>query len=297
MSQIKPIAQNGSLEAFVYIDDPLPAQLSYLNSTETLAFQYTAFTLITTAHEAVLVDAPTTIAQAEKLADWIAKVIGDRKLNTIYITHGHGDHFFAVPTIQKQFPGARIRATEAAFNHMQLHLSEPVFTNFWVPVFPVLEAEGPPKIDVDSLPSTDNSFIVDGHQFYAIPVVGGDTVASTVLHVPELDLVVTGDVVYGNCYQYFAENKTPELRRMWMKAIDQVADLHPKTVVPSHMQPNESFGVNHLQETKDYILAWERLDAETETWQELEAAAMKAYPNRTGSYILRNSALVAKGLM
>jgi glyoxylase-like metal-dependent hydrolase (beta-lactamase superfamily II) len=34
-----------------------------------------------------------------------------KNLTTIYATHGHGDHFFGVNTIQKQFPKARFVAT------------------------------------------------------------------------------------------------------------------------------------------------------------------------------------------
>jgi glyoxylase-like metal-dependent hydrolase (beta-lactamase superfamily II) len=47
-------------------------------------------TLIFGEHEAVLVDALTTVAEAEALADWVA--LHHRNLRTIYITHGHADH-------------------------------------------------------------------------------------------------------------------------------------------------------------------------------------------------------------
>src|SRR5260370_11578420 len=66
-------------------------------------------TLISGKRDAVLVDTAITIDQNQKLADWIAA--SGKNLTTIYATHGHGDHFFWVNTIQKRFPNARFMAT------------------------------------------------------------------------------------------------------------------------------------------------------------------------------------------
>src|ERR1700733_13567802 len=41
--------------------------------------------------------------------DWIAH--SGKNLTAIYATHGHGDHFFGVNTVQKKFPKARFVAT------------------------------------------------------------------------------------------------------------------------------------------------------------------------------------------
>ncbi len=45
-------------------------------------------------HDAVMVDAMTTVAEAEALADWVA--LHNRNLESIYITHGHFDHFYGL---------------------------------------------------------------------------------------------------------------------------------------------------------------------------------------------------------
>jgi glyoxylase-like metal-dependent hydrolase (beta-lactamase superfamily II) len=47
--------------------------------------------LIYGERDAVLVDTPTTNAQAAALADWVQN--SGKDLTTIYTTHGHGDHF------------------------------------------------------------------------------------------------------------------------------------------------------------------------------------------------------------
>ncbi|HEX4624175.1 MAG TPA: MBL fold metallo-hydrolase [Solirubrobacteraceae bacterium] len=66
-------------------------------------------TLICGENEAVLVDALTTIAEAETLASWVA--LHHRNLTTIYITHGHVDHYAGLSLLLQRFPGARAIVT------------------------------------------------------------------------------------------------------------------------------------------------------------------------------------------
>ena len=51
-------------------------------------------TLIYGEQEALLVDTFLSNAQSAELADWIADT--GKRLSTIYITHGHPDHFFGL---------------------------------------------------------------------------------------------------------------------------------------------------------------------------------------------------------
>ena len=62
-------------------------------------------TVISGERDAVLVDTPITVEQAQALANWV--VASGKNLTTIYATHGHGDHFFGTSTVLERFPGAR----------------------------------------------------------------------------------------------------------------------------------------------------------------------------------------------
>ncbi len=64
-----------------------------------------ASTLIYGKRDAVLVDAFITIEQADALVDWVAA--SGKNLTTIYVTHGHGDHFFGIGALLDRFPNAR----------------------------------------------------------------------------------------------------------------------------------------------------------------------------------------------
>src|SRR5258708_16770740 len=78
-------------------------------------------TFISGKRDAVLVDTAITVDQNQKLAEWIAG--SGKNLTAIYATHGHGDHFFDVNTIQKRFPKPRLLATRKL--HDVIHTQHP----------------------------------------------------------------------------------------------------------------------------------------------------------------------------
>src|SRR5579862_3652344 len=91
---------------------------------EALGFDPATSTLIFGDYDAVLVDAMTTVAEAEALADWVA--LHNRNLETIYITHAHFDHFYGLSILLDRFPGARAIATPKTVNAMQIYLAPTV---------------------------------------------------------------------------------------------------------------------------------------------------------------------------
>ncbi|OCT45739.1 putative metallo-beta-lactamase domain protein [Cladophialophora carrionii] len=266
-----------------------PAPVVYQNSTA-LTFSPTAFTLIQGSRDAVLVDAPATDAQAGNLTAWIKSTLGPRKsLKYIYITHGHGDHFFTAPMICAAFPGCRVVARADVNAHMLEQYEDVLFTGFWLSLFPGGQITSTPFNASYILPrgDADGTFMLEGHAVRAVEVGQGDTYNSTVLHVPDLQLVVGGDVIYGKCHQLTVEDSTPELRRQWIRSLDRAAALNPSFVVPSHTRPGDGFAPSHIRDTKVYIRTWEKVMAQSKTWEELEAGMKKAFPLRDGSFILR----------
>jgi glyoxylase-like metal-dependent hydrolase (beta-lactamase superfamily II) len=69
---------------------------------EQWAWVPTSATLIYGNRDAVLVDAMLTVEQVRALVEWVAA--SGKNLTTIYITHGHGDHFFGIAALQNRFP-------------------------------------------------------------------------------------------------------------------------------------------------------------------------------------------------
>src|ERR1700727_548547 len=90
---------------------------------EALGFDPITSTLIFGEHDAVLVDAMTTVSEAEALADWVALHNGN--LETIYITHGHFDHFYGLSILLERFPNARAIVTPKTLNAMRMSFTPP----------------------------------------------------------------------------------------------------------------------------------------------------------------------------
>src|SRR6201987_947941 len=137
-------------------------------------------TLISGKRDAVLVDTAITVDQNQKLAGWIAG--SGKNLTTIYATHGHGDHFFGVNTIQRRFPNARFVASREAISVMREQLSPPWLEAYWKSRFPG-------QID-PALPIAEELaggvFQLEGEELVSIPAGHTDTRNTTCLHVPSI---------------------------------------------------------------------------------------------------------------
>src|SRR4051794_9336116 len=97
-------------------DLPTPSPLQPPNGDQP-RWSSMSSTLIYGDTEAVLTDPPITVAQAERLADWVEGF--GRTLRGVYITHGHGDHWYGSQTLLNRFPDAKVYATEGVIAAMR----------------------------------------------------------------------------------------------------------------------------------------------------------------------------------
>ncbi|OAA74906.1 Beta-lactamase-like protein [Akanthomyces lecanii RCEF 1005] len=268
------------LRSAVYVAPPIPLQAAD-PAAKGGVWSPISCTLIYTSKEAVLVDTPITIQQTNVLIAWIEKIAPKRSLTHIYITHGHGDHFFGIPLILNRFPEAVPVATPAVIRHMEQQIEEQVFSTMWRSRFPGQIYEPQSTASIKPLPE-DNRFLIDRrYELQAIEVGHSDTHDSTILWVPDLKLAVCGDVVYGQVHQMLYEANTQAKREAWIKAIGIVEDLKPSYVVAGHRQAEEIDGVWHLAATRKYIEDFGKALAKNpKDAKELFNEMVKLYPDR-----------------
>jgi glyoxylase-like metal-dependent hydrolase (beta-lactamase superfamily II) len=251
-------------------------------------FQAMASILIYGRRDAVLVDAFMTVRQATDLADWVASK--GRNLTTIYITHGHGDHWFGVGTLLDRFPKARVLATPNTVEVMRQNASPQALDGAWKAAFPGVI---PDKL-VLAEPLDGNSFDLEGHKLVAVELGHTDTDHTTCLHVPDIGLAVAGDAAYNDVHLFLAESSA-EKRKEWIAALDKIESLKPRAVVASHKRPENADDPKIIEETRQYIRDFERLAAVTKTAEELYEAMLKIYPNRVNpGWALWSSARAVK---
>ena len=239
---------------------------------EALGFDPITSTLIFGEHDAVLVDAMCTVAEAEALADWVA--LHNRNLETIYITHAHFDHFYGLSILLDRFPGARAIATPKTLKAiMQIYLSPPV-KRLARSMFP---GQVPTKLVAPESYERD-TFTLEGHELRIIEQGHTDSADTTSLHVPSIGLIVAGDVVYNQCRMYVGDT-TPESRKNWIAALDRLAALNPATVVAGHKKPGAPDSPSAIQDTKRYLEDFDRVRKTAKSDQELFDQMTKLYPH------------------
>jgi glyoxylase-like metal-dependent hydrolase (beta-lactamase superfamily II) len=254
---------------------------------EELMWVANSSTLIYGERDAVLVDTFLTIEQTQALSDWVAA--SGKNLRAIYITHGHGDHFFGLAPLLERFPSARAYATPAVVGAMHDHLSPASVENFWRRLFP---GQIPEQLLVAEA-LENNELELEGHTLVAVNAGRTDTAVSTCLHVPSAGLIVGGDVVYNGIHPYLGET-TIESRLEWVSTLDRLEALAPRTVIAGHKIPENPDDPRIIGETRQYIRDFNCLNETTVTARELYDAMLQLYPNRVNVGSLWGAANTAK---
>jgi glyoxylase-like metal-dependent hydrolase (beta-lactamase superfamily II) len=236
-------------------------------------FQAMASTLIYGNRDAVLVDAFMTVSQANALADWVASK--DKNLTTIYITHGHGDHWFGVGTLLERFPSAKVVATPNTVAVMRMNASPEFLDAAWKRGFP---GQIPEKL-VMAQELKGNVIDLEGHELVVVELGHTDTDHTTCLHAPSIGLVVAGDAAYNDVHLYLAESNEQN-RQEWIAALDKIESLNPRAVIASHKRPENDDAPRIIEETRQYIRDFDGLARTTETVEELYNKMLELYPNR-----------------
>ena len=247
----------------------------------------TSATLIFGQRDAVLVDAFLTVEQAAALVEWVAA--SGKNLTTIYVTHGHGDHFFGIGAILNRFPKARAVAMPDVVTSMRRQASPEYVSNFWNTRYP---GQIPERL-VIAEELNGNVIQLEGCELLVVEVGHTDTEHTTCLHVPSAGLVVAGDAAYNDVHLYLAESNA-ETRREWIAALDTIEFLKPRTVIAGHKKPEKKDSPRIIEETRQYIRDFDRLARQTTTARELYDAMLQFYPSRANPGSLWGSARAAK---
>jgi glyoxylase-like metal-dependent hydrolase (beta-lactamase superfamily II) len=254
---------------------------------EALSWVANSVTLISGERDAVLVDTFLTIEHSQALADWIAA--SGKNLTTIYITHAHGDHFFGLTVIQERFSRARAVATPKVVRAMRQHLSPASIDNFWRKLFP----DQIPQHLVAAQELNGNELVLEGHRLVVIDMGHTDTASTTSLHVPSIGLFVAGDAVYNGIHPSLADTNN-QSRLEWIAALDRIDELRPRAVIAGHKVPENDDNPRIIDETRNYIQDFIRLDQETTSARELYDRMLELYPERVNPGSLWRSASAAK---
>jgi glyoxylase-like metal-dependent hydrolase (beta-lactamase superfamily II) len=246
----------------------------------------TSATLIYGKRDAVLVDAMLTIEQASALVEWVAA--SGKNLTTIYVTHGHGDHFFGTGALLDRFPNAKAVATPDTVKVMRQQASPESIASFWNARYP---GQIPERL-VIAEELKGNVIELEGRDLVVVEVGHTDTDHTTCLHVPSVSLVVAGDAAYNDVHLYLAESNA-QTRREWISALDTIEALKPHAVIAGHKKPEKDDSPGIIEETRQYIRDFDRVARTSTTARELYNKMLELYPDRANPGSLWGSARAA----
>src|SRR5712691_6725554 len=260
-----------SLDVFVVPYKPIVGLVAPMGEGEA-TWPATSVSLISCERDAVLIDAVLTPEDAGRVEEWIPAT--GKNLTTIYITHGHGDHFFGAVT------------TAAAVLDAQKQLS-PDLMKFWNAILPGQIPEHP------IVPNALDGDVIDleRHQLHIITVGQYYTAPSSIVHIPDLDAVIAGDVAYNGIHQWLADTDH-EKRMQWIASVEQVEALDPAVVVASHKRPDapDDDPAAVLGGTKTYIRDFDQSLSESHSAQELVDKMMALHGDLGNPYTLWTAA-------
>jgi glyoxylase-like metal-dependent hydrolase (beta-lactamase superfamily II) len=236
--------------------------------------------LVSGERDGVLIDALVTKDESRELADWLTGT--GKNLTDVYITHGHGDHFFGLNTILETFPHARAVSLPEIVPALA-DQATPDWLQIWESFFPGQLFEKPAV----PVPLESPELKVEGHTLRVLELGQSDVPDSSVVHTPELETLVAGDVVYNgiHCWTY---QSTPADRMAWIETVNEVEKLGVKTIIAGHSDPNapDNDAARMIDATRQYLLDFNEAVASSSAGEEVVSKMTAKYPQLGNPYTL-----------
>jgi glyoxylase-like metal-dependent hydrolase (beta-lactamase superfamily II) len=271
-----------SLDFDVFAVDPKPipsAVPGFEQAAGPATWPPSTSTLISDDGGALLVDCLITEEEGRQLAAWVKSRGADP--GYVYITHPHADHFLGLPQILAAFPRARPVALAESIPAMEEQVSA-AFMQVWGGFFPgqLTKPVVPAALAGTAIP-------IGGSEAMVIPVGTTDTGHSSVVHVPGLSLVVSGDAVYNQTHMWLMRS-TPDTRASWVRALDAVAALEADIIIAGHRSPQapDDDARRQIGECRRYIADFEAALERSTAPAELIDRMTAAYPDLANPYTL-----------
>jgi glyoxylase-like metal-dependent hydrolase (beta-lactamase superfamily II) len=150
---------------------------------------------------------------------------------------------------------------------------------------------GIPPSPITAVTVPGDRLTLEGHELAIVEVGHSDTDDTSVLHVPDLQLVVAGDVIYNGAHLYLAESAKLGSFGAWRSAIAKVEALAPRHIVCGHQNKRHDDDAGRtIAETRHYLDDADELLRTENTALDFFNAKIERYPDHLTKTVLWASA-------
>lgn len=206
----------------------------------------------------VLIDTLESNEAAEEALQALKKVIKDKPIVAIILTHFHADHTYGLETWAQAYPGARVYAHKTLEGYFRqllnvrnkitqkravfqfgTHLDDEEHENSGIGIKLKLGL----KSSLNVRPThvfEDSMKILEGGLQLVLYHAPGETNDQIIVHWPEKEVLFPADNIYRAFPNLYAVRGTATRDTLlWVKAVDLMRSLKPKIMVPQHTRPIE----------------------------------------------------------
>jgi hypothetical protein len=172
----------------------------------------------------------------------------------------------------------RARVVASAGTIAQMHANVAARPLLWDKVY-----AGIPPSPVTAVTVPDNRFTLEGRDLVIVEVGSTDSDDTNVLHVPDLELVVAGDVIYNGVHMYLAQSMVVGGFGPWREVIDKVEVLRARHIVAGHQNRQlDDDAERTIAETRQYLDDADELLRTKDSAVDFFNAEIARYPDHLG---------------
>jgi len=215
---------------------------------------------------AILVDAQFSRTDADAVIKMIRS--SGKSLSSIFITHGHPDHYFGLEAITAAFPQARVLARPSVVSEIRKTSEERL--KYWKPLY---KDEMPNRIIIPKA-HRSNLLMLEDQRIDVIDLKKMESRSASVLYIPSMRVLISGDLVYNQVHLWLADKRGSSSG--WIKSLKQIESVGPIDIVlPGH---GEETDAKILKENIAYLEIFQNILNEAPTKEDAIARLKEKFP-------------------
>ena len=238
----------------------------------------------------VLIDA----LGSEVAAQQIVRDIAGKTLNTIFITHGHPDHFLGLATILKKHPESMVYVATEDIKQDILHYVDFAMPKKLLDHTPSMKpkSQDPDGFDYEKIKTITNDRLeVGGGNYLTIERIKGsaECAHNTILYNEQLQVLFASDLLYNKVFSWLGPGVDRGSIDNWIKTIGNLKSRFNKEgvlIFPGHGEKTDR---TIFDSNLNYLTSFQHILCRTTSPSDAKTFFEQLFPDHKGEFLLTRS--------